>query len=60
MKEASKVDKRERVYSKKSLRIYTIDELLKMPIIAKGTPESIEKEIDEESRIQEKRTNKEH
>ncbi len=41
-------------------KIYSIEEALSMPIISKGTPESVEKDIEEEGKIQEKFTNEEH
>jgi len=41
-------------------KIYSIEEALKMPIIATGTPSSIEKEIEEQRKIQETFTNDEH
>ena len=41
-------------------KIYSVDELLEMPIISEGTAESIEKEITEEVKKQEKMTNDEH
>ena len=41
-------------------KIYSVDELLEMPIISEGTAESIEKEIEEEVKKQEKLTNDEH
>ena len=41
-------------------KIYSIEEALNMPTIATGTPSSIEKEIEEQSEIQEKITNAEH
>ncbi|MFX1295226.1 MAG: hypothetical protein ACFFD2_10295 [Promethearchaeota archaeon] len=36
-------------------KIYSIDEALEMPLIAKRTPESIEKELEEEGKLQEQR-----
>ncbi len=36
-------------------KIYSIDEALDMPVIAKGTPESLEKELEEEGKLQEQR-----
>ena len=41
-------------------KIYSIEEALNMPVIATGTPTSIEKDIEEERKIQEKLTNDEH
>jgi len=41
-------------------KIFSVEELLEMPIISQGTAESIEKEIEEEVKIQEKLTNDEH
>lgn len=41
-------------------KIYSVEELLEMPIISKGTPEEIEKEIVKEAQLQEKMTNEEH
>jgi bifunctional DNA-binding transcriptional regulator/antitoxin component of YhaV-PrlF toxin-antitoxin module len=41
-------------------KIYSVDELLDMPVISQGTAESIEKEIEEEVIKQEKLTNAEH
>lgn len=41
-------------------KIFTIEELLEMPIISQGTAESVEKDIKEEMKIQEKLTNEEH
>ncbi|MHA1652135.1 MAG: AbrB/MazE/SpoVT family DNA-binding domain-containing protein [Candidatus Helarchaeota archaeon] len=41
-------------------KIYSVEEALAMPTIARGTPESIEKDIEEELAIQEKLTNEEH
>ena len=41
-------------------KIYSVEEALAMPIIAKGTPESIERDIEEEAKLQEKLTNEEH
>ena len=41
-------------------KIYSVEEALAMPIIATGTPESIEKDIEAEREIQEKLTNEEH
>jgi len=41
-------------------KIYSIDEALNMPVIATGTPASIEKDIEEEREIQEKLTNNEY
>ena len=41
-------------------KIYTVEEALAMPLIATGTPESVEKDIDEEAKLQEKLTNEEH
>lgn len=40
-------------------KIYSIEELLEMPIIAEGTAESVEKDINRERKIQEKLTNNE-
>ncbi len=40
-------------------KIYSIDEALSMPVIAKGTPESIETDISKERELQEKLTNDE-
>lgn len=36
-------------------KVLTIDELLELPRIAKGTPEEIEAELDEEGRLQQER-----
>ena len=41
-------------------KIFTVEELLEMPIISQGTVESVEKDIEEEMKIQEKLTNEEH
>lgn len=41
-------------------KIYSVEEALAMPKISKGTPESIEKEIQEEIKRQEDLTNEEH
>ncbi len=41
-------------------KIYSVEELLAMPIIARGTPDSIEKDIEEELKQQEELTNAEH
>lgn len=41
-------------------KIYSIEEALSMPTIARGTPESIEEDINKESQLQEKVTNEEH
>ena len=41
-------------------KIYSIDKALKMPVIATGTAESIEEDINKESAFQEKITNDEH
>lgn len=41
-------------------KIYSVEELLEMPIISEGTAQSVEKEIEEEVKIQEKMTNDEH
>ncbi|MHA1894662.1 MAG: AbrB/MazE/SpoVT family DNA-binding domain-containing protein [Candidatus Helarchaeota archaeon] len=41
-------------------KIYSIEEALNMPIISSGTPESIEKDIEEELKNQEKLTNEEY
>ncbi len=40
--------------------IFTVEELLEIPIISQGTVESVEKDIEEEMKIQEKLTNEEH
>ena len=32
-------------------KIYSIDDALEMPVIASGTPESIEKELEEEGKL---------
>ncbi|MHA1380256.1 MAG: hypothetical protein ACTSRG_17920 [Candidatus Helarchaeota archaeon] len=40
-------------------KIYTVEEALAMPIITTGTPENVEKDINEEKKIQEKLTNAE-
>ncbi|MGV9171655.1 MAG: AbrB/MazE/SpoVT family DNA-binding domain-containing protein [Promethearchaeia archaeon] len=40
-------------------KIYSINEALAMPTISKGTPESIEADIEEERKNQEKLTNEE-
>ncbi len=41
-------------------KIYSVEEALAMPVIAKGTPESIEKDIAKERELQEQMTNDEH
>ncbi len=41
-------------------KIYSVEELLEMPIISEGTPDEIEKEIEKEAQLQEKKTNEEH
>ena len=41
-------------------KIYSVEEALTMPIIATGTPESIEKDIEEERERQGRLTNEEH
>ncbi|TFF98063.1 MAG: hypothetical protein EU547_02555 [Promethearchaeota archaeon] len=41
-------------------KIYSIEEALSMPIIAEGTPESVEKDIEKERNIQEKLVNEEN
>ncbi len=41
-------------------KIYSVEELLEMPIISEGTAQSVEKEIEEEVKIQQKMTNDEH
>ena len=41
-------------------KIYSIDELLEMPILSQSTAESIEKEIAEDVKNQEELTNDEH
>jgi len=41
-------------------KIFSVEELLEMPIISQGTAESVERDIDEEAKIQEKMTNEEH
>ena len=41
-------------------KIYSVEELLEMPIISRGTAESVEKDIEEETKLQEKLTNDEH
>ena len=41
-------------------KIYSVEEALAMPIIATGTPESIERDIEKEREMQEKLTNEEH
>ena len=40
--------------------VFSVEELLEMPIISEGTPEEIEKEIEKEAQLQEKMTNEEH
>ena len=40
-------------------KIYSVEEALSMPIITTGTPEDIEKDIEEERKIQETLTNEE-
>jgi len=40
-------------------KIYSVSEALAMPLIASGTPESIEREIEKEAMMQEKLTNEE-
>ena len=41
-------------------KIYSVEELLNMPIIAEGTTESIEQDINKEAKLQETMTNEEH
>ena len=41
-------------------KIYSIEEALSMPVIDTGTPNNIEKDIEEERILQEKLTNEEH
>jgi len=41
-------------------KIFSVEELLDMPIIAEGTAESVEKDINEEAKLQEKLTIDEH
>ncbi len=41
-------------------KIYSVEEALAMPTIATGTPESIERDIEEERKMQEKLTNEDH
>lgn len=41
-------------------KIYTMEELLDMPIISEGTAESVEKDIEEEVKKQIEMTNNEH
>ena len=41
-------------------KIYSVEELLNMPVISKGTAESIEKDIEEEMKLQEELTDDEH
>lgn len=41
-------------------KIFSVEELLEMPIISQGTAESVEKDIEEELKIQENLTNDEH
>ena len=41
-------------------KIYSVEELLEMPIITQGTAESIEQDIEKEAKNQEKLTNDEH
>lgn len=41
-------------------KIYSIEEALNMPVIATGTPISIETDIEEQKKMQEKLTNAEH
>ena len=41
-------------------KIYSIEEALSMAVIATGTPASVEKDIEEQIKIQEKSTNAEH
>ena len=41
-------------------KIYSVEEALSMPKISKGTPESLEKDIQEEIKRQEDLTNEEH
>jgi len=41
-------------------KIYSVEEALSMPIIATGTPDNIERDIEKERMIQEKLTNEEH
>jgi bifunctional DNA-binding transcriptional regulator/antitoxin component of YhaV-PrlF toxin-antitoxin module len=41
-------------------KIYSIEEALLMPVIAEETPESVEKDIEKERKIQEKLVNEEN
>ena len=41
-------------------KIFSVEEVLSMPAIATGTPETIEEDIKEERELQEKLTNEEH
>jgi len=41
-------------------KIYSVEELLEMPIISERTAQSVEKEIEKEVKIQQKMTNDEH
>jgi bifunctional DNA-binding transcriptional regulator/antitoxin component of YhaV-PrlF toxin-antitoxin module len=41
-------------------KIYSVEEALKMPVIAEGTAESVEKDIKVEEKIQENLTNEEN
>ncbi|MHA1360909.1 MAG: AbrB/MazE/SpoVT family DNA-binding domain-containing protein [Candidatus Helarchaeota archaeon] len=41
-------------------KIYSVEEALAMPTIAKGTPESIERDISKERELQEQMTNDEY
>ncbi len=41
-------------------KIFSVEELLEMPIISQGTAANVEKDIEEEVKLQEKLTNNEH
>ena len=41
-------------------KIFSVEELLEMPIISQGTAASVEKDIEEEVKLQERLTNDEH
>ncbi len=41
-------------------KIFSVEELLEMPIISQGTAESVEKDIEGEIKLQKKLTNEEH
>jgi bifunctional DNA-binding transcriptional regulator/antitoxin component of YhaV-PrlF toxin-antitoxin module len=41
-------------------KIYSVEEALNLPVISEGTVENIEKELEEEAKIQEKLTTDDH